>query len=93
MGIRPPQPLPRGTVPQGWALTRQEQWVTGMAKLREGREAALAAGSELWNPYFLALLAGAEGEVKASGVSPRTRHPLSGGQKPCGKAMRLFYLY
>lgn len=50
-----------GTVPQGWALTQQEQWAAGMAKLREGSEAALATGSELWRPYFLALLAEAAG--------------------------------
>ena len=50
-----------GTVPQGWALTRQEQGATGIAKLREGIEAALAAGSEQWRPYFLALLAEAAG--------------------------------
>jgi predicted ATPase/class 3 adenylate cyclase len=50
-----------GTMPQGWALTQQGQWAAGMAKLREGSEAALAAGSELWRPYFLALLAEAAG--------------------------------
>jgi len=50
-----------GTVPLGWALTRQAQWAAGMDKLREGGEAALATGSELWRPYFLALLAEAEG--------------------------------
>jgi predicted ATPase len=32
-----------------------------MAKLREGSEAALTAGSELWRPYFLALRAEAAG--------------------------------
>jgi predicted ATPase len=50
-----------GTVPQGWALTQQAQWAAGMAKLREGSAAALATGSELWRPYFLALLAEATG--------------------------------
>ena len=50
-----------GTVPQGWALTQQEQWAAGLAKLREGSDAALATGSELWRPYFLALLAEAAG--------------------------------
>ena len=30
-------------MPQGWALTRQAQWAAGMAKLREGSEAALAS--------------------------------------------------
>jgi predicted ATPase len=50
-------------MPQGWALTGQEQWTAGMAKLREGSEAALASGSELWRPYFLALLAEATGKA------------------------------
>jgi class 3 adenylate cyclase/predicted ATPase len=52
-----------GTMPQGWALTQQAQWAAGMAKLREGSEAAFATGSELWRPYFLALLAEAAGAV------------------------------
>jgi predicted ATPase len=50
-----------GTMPQGWALTRQAQWTAGMAKLREGSAAALASGSEQWRPYYLALLAEAAG--------------------------------
>ena len=57
-----------GTVPQGWALTQQGQWDAGMAKLREGSEAALAAGSEQWRPYYLALLA----EATGAAASPRT---------------------
>ena len=54
-----------GTVPQGWALTQQGQWAVGMAKLREGSEAALATGSEQWRPYYLALRAAAAGVVGA----------------------------
>jgi predicted ATPase len=50
-----------GTVPQGWALTRQGQWAAGMAKLREGSAATVATGSEQWRPYYLALLAEAAG--------------------------------
>jgi predicted ATPase len=50
-----------GTMSQGWALTWQEQWAVGIAKLREGSAAALATGSELWRPYFLGLLAEAMG--------------------------------
>jgi predicted ATPase len=52
-----------GTVPQGWALTQQKQWASGIAKLREGSDAAVATGSELWRPYFLALLAEATGKA------------------------------
>jgi predicted ATPase len=50
-----------GTVPQGWALTRQGQWAAGLGKLREGSEAALTSGSDLWRPYFLTLCAEAAG--------------------------------
>jgi predicted ATPase len=50
-----------GTVPQGWALTRQGQWAAGMAKLREGSAATVATGSEQWRSYYLALLAEATG--------------------------------
>jgi class 3 adenylate cyclase/tetratricopeptide (TPR) repeat protein len=59
------------TVPMGWALTRQAQWAAGMAKLREGSEAALAAGSEQWRPYYLALraeAAGAAGQSRMDGA-------------------------
>ena len=31
-----------GTMPQGWALTRQEQWAVGIAKLQEGSAAICA---------------------------------------------------
>jgi predicted ATPase/DNA-binding winged helix-turn-helix (wHTH) protein/class 3 adenylate cyclase len=55
------------TVPRGWALTRQEQWAVGLVTMREGLEAAVATGSEMLHPYFLALLAeayGATGQPK-----------------------------
>jgi predicted ATPase len=50
-----------GTMPQGWALTRQKQWPAGMATMRKGLAAAVATGSEVFHPYFLALLADAYG--------------------------------
>jgi len=50
-----------GTTMQGWALTRQEQRATGLAKMREGIEAATATGAAAWSPYFRALLAEAYG--------------------------------
>jgi predicted ATPase len=49
------------TVPQGRALTQQEQRATGMAAMREGIEAAIATGSEVFRSYCLALLAEASG--------------------------------
>jgi predicted ATPase len=50
-----------GTVPQGWARARQEQWAAGIATMRQGLEAAIATGSEVFYPYFLGLLAAACG--------------------------------
>jgi predicted ATPase len=46
-----------GTVPQGWALTRQEQSAVGIAMMQQGLKAAVETESEVLHPYFLALLA------------------------------------
>jgi predicted ATPase len=77
-----------GTVPQGWALARQEQWAAGMAKLREGSEAALATGSELWRPYFLALLAEAAG---TAGQPEDGLHLLAEAQEVMARTDERFY--
>jgi predicted ATPase len=77
-----------GTVPQGWALTRQEQWAAGLEKFREGSEAALAAGSEQWRPYYLALLAEAVG---AAGQSEDGLRLLAGAQNVMARADERFY--
>jgi predicted ATPase len=76
------------TVPQGWALTRQEQWAAGMAKLREGTEAALATGSELWRPYFLALRAETAG---AAGYPEDGRNLLAEAQEVMARTDERFY--
>jgi predicted ATPase len=75
-------------VPQGWALTRQGQWAAGMAKLREGSEAALATGSELWRPYFLALRAEAAG---AAGQPEDGRRLLAEAQEVMARTDERFY--
>ena len=76
------------TVPLGWALTRQEQWAAGMAKLREGSEAALAAGSEQWRPYYLTLCAEAAG---AAGQPEDGRRLLAEAQEVMARTDERFY--
>jgi predicted ATPase len=77
-----------GTVPQGWALTRQKQWAAGMARLREGSEAALAAGSEQWRPYYFALRAEAAG---ATGRPEDGRRLLAEAQEVMARTDERFY--
>ena len=47
----------QGTILQGWILIEQGQKEEGLAKMRQGLAAYRATGAELWQPYFLALLA------------------------------------
>jgi predicted ATPase len=78
----------RGTVPLGWALTRQAQGTAGLAKLRQGSEAALAAGSELWRPSFLTL----HGEaVDAAGQPEDGRRLLAEAQDVTVRTDERFY--
>ena len=51
------------TILQGWVLAEQGEGEAGIAQMRQGLSAYHAVGSELWRPYFLALLAQAHGEV------------------------------
>jgi predicted ATPase len=46
-----------GTLLRGWALAEQGQGAEGVAQVRQGLAAWRAEGAELWQPYFLALLA------------------------------------
>jgi predicted ATPase/class 3 adenylate cyclase len=46
-----------GTVLWGWALAEQGQGAEGITRIRQGLAAEQAAGAELNQPYFLALLA------------------------------------
>ena len=46
-----------GAVLHGWALTQQGRGEEGTAQIRHGLDAYRATGAELWQPYFLALLA------------------------------------
>jgi predicted ATPase len=77
-----------GTVPLGWALTRQGQWAAGLGKLREGSEAALTTGSELWRPYFLALRAEAAG---VAGQPEDGRRLLAEAQNVMARTDERFY--
>jgi predicted ATPase len=46
---------------RGWALAMQGQGEQGTGEIRQGLDADLAAGSKVWQPYFLGLLAEAYG--------------------------------
>jgi predicted ATPase len=51
--------LAGGMLLQGWALTMQGRWEEGIAQMRQGLTDWRATGAELWQPFFLALLADA----------------------------------
>jgi len=51
------------TILQGWVLAEQGEEEAGVAQIHQGLSAYQAVGSELWRPYFLALLAKAYGKV------------------------------
>jgi predicted ATPase len=51
-----------GTILRGWALAEQGEG-EGIDQVRQGLAVLRAAGSELWRPYYLALLAEAYGKV------------------------------
>jgi predicted ATPase len=56
-----------GLVMRGWALAEQRTSVIGIAQLRQGLTTWMAAGSETYRTYFLALLAealGREGRIE-----------------------------
>jgi predicted ATPase len=55
------QRLAVGTIQRGWALAVQGQGEAGLAQIRQGLEAHRATGTDLGQPYRLALLAEAAG--------------------------------
>jgi predicted ATPase len=58
-----PLPLARGIFLRGWALADQGQREEGTVQLHQGLAAYQATGSELFQPYFLALLAEVYGKA------------------------------
>ena len=58
-----PYYLAWATVIQGWALTAEAQGEAGIARMRAGLTEIRATGAELRQPYYLALLAQAYGEI------------------------------
>jgi predicted ATPase len=52
-----------GSIMRGWALAQQGQAQEGIAQIEQGLRAFRATGSELLQPYFLALLAEAHGNM------------------------------
>lgn len=61
------QRLATGTIMWGWALTTQGQGEEGIAQMRQGLAAFRATGAELAQPYYLALLGEAYGELGRAG--------------------------
>src|SRR5262249_16917133 len=59
-----PFSLATGTVFHGWALVGGGQTVEGIATLRTGIAAYRATGAVTWVPFFLTLLADAEGRAE-----------------------------
>ena len=58
-----PQYLAMATIQRGVAIVGQGQGGEGIVEIQDGMEAYRATGAELGRPYFLAILAGAYGEV------------------------------
>jgi len=56
--------LAHGTTLRGWALTEQGQGREGIAQMQQGLAAYQATGSELFRPYYLALLAEGYGRAE-----------------------------
>jgi class 3 adenylate cyclase/predicted ATPase len=50
-----------GTIVRGWALAVEGSAEEGVAEIRRGAADYALTGAEMWSPYFLALLAEAEG--------------------------------
>ncbi len=55
--------LSAGIIRRGWALAEQGQIEEGLAQMHQGLAARRTTGSELAQPYFLALLAEAYGKI------------------------------
>jgi predicted ATPase/class 3 adenylate cyclase len=53
----------RGTIQRGWALAEQGQAEEGIQQIHQGMAAVRATGTELFRPYYLALLAEAYGKT------------------------------
>ncbi len=52
-----------GTVVRGWTLADDGRAEDGIAEIRRGLADYAGTGAEMWSPYFLGLLAEAEGKV------------------------------
>jgi class 3 adenylate cyclase/predicted ATPase len=55
--------LARGIFFQGWALAERGRREEGIVQMRQGLATSQATGADLWQPYFLALLAEACGKI------------------------------
>ena len=57
------QVLAQGCIQRGWALAEQGQIEEGISQMRQSLAVWRATGTELWLPYYLALLAEVYGKV------------------------------
>src|SRR5262249_40421442 len=55
-----------GSMLKGWTLAQRGAGQEGIEQMHQGLIAMRAKGSELWRPYFLALLAEAYGTIEQS---------------------------
>jgi predicted ATPase len=63
-----PQWMAHGSILRGWALAHQRQAREGIEQLHQGVIAYDAGGAELFRPYWLALLADAQGTIGEPGT-------------------------
>src|SRR5262245_35450059 len=61
-----------GTLMQGWALTQQRAGEEGIVQICRGVAAFRATGTEVWRPYYLALLAEAQEKIGRAEEGLRT---------------------
>jgi class 3 adenylate cyclase/predicted ATPase len=83
-----PQFLGFAQAMQGWVLTEEGQKEVGIEQLRQGAAGWRSQGSELWRPYWLALLAEAYGKVGQVGEGLAT---LAEALSVVGRTQEAFY--
>jgi predicted ATPase len=55
-------------VVRGWELAQSDRMENGITEMRQGLAAYGATGAEIWSPYFLGLLAEAEGRAGQAAI-------------------------
>jgi predicted ATPase len=73
----------------GWSMAALGEASAGMSKIRDGLRIAHATGSEVYRPYWLALLADAQ---LRNGLVGEARESIEEAVKVCGRHGERFYL-